>query len=649
MGVLDSIGSGAEAGANFLGHLLNLPIVSPLLELPRMVHDQSRNAQAEKAKEQYLQSAGNGTGAQSGGLQQIPSGPSAGQPVPQGGAGSHGQGPTLQVPVATMAHLIHKAGGLAALHGSMGPQGGSITGIPGAVDTSVNTQGMGAQPTGSAMGLPKPEAQLFNTQTPLQQPMGQPHGQQPTPQIPQGQTPPPTMPPVSPSKQFRDQINKIYSPETLSRLSKEDPTQYKKIMAMRGIANYDQGNASAAMTDLMSAGVPATQAIAILQEQRNQKSLTKFHQKLAEGSPPAQSPAQTAGSPAVTQPPQITREDFIKKNIPLLNSVGPAGRAQAYRDLIEQSQAYPLAKDAGSASASQQIPSFLEGLSQAKTPQEVQKLIADQVSKLPPGARAPFSGMTKPYLDNWQKSYSASQKDSSLTGPALDLMAKQYLATGSMPSFGMGGQRQKEAVANRAAEIAKQEQLSPSDVIFNQREIKAGSQALGQIQKSQGMIMQYESTANRNADIALAESEKTTRSGEPVFNRWLMAGRTAVGGDAQVARFNAANQTFGNEYAKVMSGGYGAAATSDSARQEALSMLNTAQTPEQYRSVIGLLKQEMRNRMKAMAETRTFLENGIRMSAGGKSKGPGHSSELKVGAKFTVPGKGVGTIISVEP
>ena len=643
MGVLDSIGNAAEAGANFLGHMLNVPIVSPLLELPRVLHDQSRHAQYERAKEQYAQ--GSGGNPSSGGLQQIPSsGAQAAPPgqIPQ--TPQSGQDPMLQVPVKTMAHLIHKAGGLAALHGSMDPQGGSITGIPGAVDTSTNTQGMGNQPSGRALGVPEVGAQLLNRVRPPESV----HGQSPTP-APAPQIPPVAPLPINRSKQFRDQINKIYSPETLARLSKEDPTQYKKIMAMRGIANYDQGNASAAMTDLMSAGVPATQAIAILQEQRNQKSLTKFHQKMAEGSPLPQSPAQTAGSSPVTQPPQITREDFIKKNIPLLNSVGPAGRAQAYRDLIEQSQAYPLAKDAGSASASQQIPSFLEGLSQAKTPQEVQKLIADQVSKLPPGARAPFSGMTKPYLDNWQKSYVASQKDSSLTGPALDLMAKQYLTTGSMPSFGMGGQRQKEAVANRAAEIAKQEQLSPSDVIFNQREIKAGSQALGQIQKSQGMIMQYESTANRNADIALAESEKTTRSGEPVFNRWLMAGRTAVGGDAQVARFNAANQTFGNEYAKVMSGGYGAAATSDSARQEALSMLNTAQTPEQYRSVIGLLKQEMRNRMKAMAETRTFLENGIRMSAGGKPKASGNATELKVGAKFHVPGKGVGTIIGVEP
>ena len=581
MGFLSSL----ERGMDTAGRVLGLPVVSPLLELPQYLHRQNQDAALEKA-----------VGS-----------------LDQKGAPSR----SLLYPTAPV-------------NGNAPTPAGSL-GLLASADPPLPANFKPGQP------LPRPSAQEI--------PQGAQIAQGP-PRLVSSATPPGTR-----SKEFLATLQKIYSPEALASMKKTDPKQYAKVMAFRGIANYDQGNAQGAVADLVEAGLPATDAIAILQEQKTQKAMGQFGetlQNLLKGPAPAPGPkppvmvpperlspmSQTGSGQAVPASlPQggesstlptardgmpLTKQEFTQKAFKALLSVPPAQRNAAFQQVQQIASTLPDRKELAPLRAQQQLPAFEAGLSAARTPQDVQNLIASQIQKLPVAARDPFIKSISPLLANWQKNYAVQQKESTLTGPALDLAAKQYLATGTMPSFGMQGQKQKEAVMNRAAQMQQSEGLTPDDVVFNQNELKTGRQALGQIQKSQGMIMQYEETAYKNADLALKAADQTDRTGVPVFNRWKMAGMSAVGGSPEVARFNAANQTFVNEYAKVMSGGYGASATSDSARQEALSMLNTAQTPEQYRAVVDQLKKEMNNRMQAMKDTRAFLENQMKRAISGK-------------------------------
>ncbi|MHB1933623.1 MAG: hypothetical protein ACYCR5_04475 [Leptospirillum sp.] len=593
MGVLDTL----RRGMNTAGETIGLPVVSQLLEIPQYIHDQNQKSSVEKA------------------VQQLD------QPRER----------DLSYPTAPVK--------------SPSPAGGQGLGVLASADPPLPANFTPGQP------LPRPTG----NQIP------------PGAQVAQG--PPLLTTGPSRSKEFLTAVNKIYSPDALVHLQKTDPKQYAKVMAYRGIANFDQGNAQGAVADLVEAGLPAGDAIGIMQEMKNQKAMGQFSQTLqgllkGSGSSPGVEPG-----PNVMVPPQqvspsgasasgakgvltgspsqggspvptardgmpLTKQEFMQKALKAMGTLPGAQRNAAFQQVQQIASTLPDRKELGPLRAQQQLPEFERGLAKAKTPQEVQALVASQVQSLPAPARGPFLGLIKSRLQNWQQGFATQQKESTLSGPALDLAAKQYLATGTMPSFGMQGQKQKEAVMNRAAEMQKAEGLTPDDAVFNQNEIKAGRQALGQIAKSQGMIMQYEDTAYKNADLALKAMEKADGTGVPVFNRWLMAGRSAVGGDAAVARFNAANQTFVNEYAKVMSGGYGASATSDSARQEALSVLNTAQTPEQYRAVVDQLKKEMNNRMEAMRHTRTFLETQIRQAISGKKDKP-QSGSLPQGA---VPG-----------
>jgi hypothetical protein len=597
------------------GRVLGLPVVSPLLELPQYIHNQNQKAATEAALQTYERNAGDQ------------------------GAPAHSS-PTLQ------RSLVYPLA-------QPGPQGGGLQMAANGADpvfpANFHTGQMLPRPTGNevpqgaqiAQGPPQMVAKVGGSVTVPARP--------------------------SASKLFLDNLNKIHSPESMALLQKQDPNQYRKIKAWRGIANFDQGNTAGAMADLVDAGLPATSAIAILQEQKNQKAMGQFGQTLQTlmqgsrsrggtspssasvaspgqaSSPPQAGPPQgvPTGMPQGTPPPSypmaqdgmpLTKQEFMQKSFKALQTVPPAQRNAAFQQVQQMASTLPDRKEIGPFLAQKALPAFEEGLGTAKTQADVNGLISRQLQSLPVAARDPFLKSINPLLQNWQKGLATQQKESTLTGPALDLAAKQYLATGTMPSFGMQGQKQKEAVMNRAAQLQQAEGLTPDDVVFNQNEIKAGRQALGQIAKSQGMIMQYEDTAYKNADLALKAADKVDRTGAPVFNRWLMAGRSAVGGSPDVARFNAANQTFVNEYAKVMSGGYGASATSDSARQEALSMLNTAQTPEQYRAVVDQLKKEMNNRMEAMRHTRTFLEDQIRKAISGKKGGAASAKKLPAGA-----------------
>jgi hypothetical protein len=181
--------------------------------------------------------------------------------------------------------------------------------------------------------------------------------------------------------------------------------------------------------------------------------------------------------------------------------------------------------------------------------------------------------------------------------------AWRYLTDGTLPTNmgrGVQGAGQATAIRNRSAALAKEMGMSPDEIRMAQLTNKTQVQAIGQLAKAKAQILQFEKTANMNSDLALEASEKVDRTGVPVLNRWIQAGRTQIAGDPEASKFHAATETFVSEYAKVMSGGYGAAATTEGAQQRAHTLLNTAQTKEQFRENVGQLKREMGNRVKAL-------------------------------------------------
>lgn len=194
---------------------------------------------------------------------------------------------------------------------------------------------------------------------------------------------------------------------------------------------------------------------------------------------------------------------------------------------------------------------------------------------------------------------------------AIDNAAARYNLDGTLPPMGMGkaGSQGRQAILNRAAELAGG--ASGTDQRAGQLDNKATAAALTKVSAQKNMVASFEKTANANADLALGLSDRVDRTNINIFNRWLQSGRTGTG-SVEAAQFNAANQTFMNEYAKIMSGSMGNTAVSDAARKHAEEMISTAQSKDQYAGVMRTLKTEMGNRMKGFEDQETELRTKLR-------------------------------------
>ena len=252
------------------------------------------------------------------------------------------------------------------------------------------------------------------------------------------------------------------------------------------------------------------------------------------------------------------------------------------------------------------------------TPQETQAITTQnkvrEQSALAPGLAQQHQTNSNIDLTNAIAKDEAINKNTNaqVTDEAINNAAARYNIDGTLPAMGMGKEAAagRSAILNRAAELATG--TSGADQRMGQIDNKANSGALNQLQKQQSMVSSFERTFTKNADLATNLSNKLDRSGVPIFNTWKQAGQKAVTGNADLSAFHAATETVINEYAKISSGSMGNTAVSDAARKQAQSILNTAQTPEQYIAVLSLLRQETQNRMSSFDAEKEALRKSFK-------------------------------------
>lgn len=205
-----------------------------------------------------------------------------------------------------------------------------------------------------------------------------------------------------------------------------------------------------------------------------------------------------------------------------------------------------------------------------------------------------------------------SRIGSLLTAEGLDLAAQEYLNTGKLPAgLGKDSSGTNAKIISRSAEIAAANGDDAKAAALRRAGFVASKTALAKLTSQRTLVGAFERTALKNLEIALAESQKVDRTGVPVLNRWLLAGKKSIGGDVEVGRFHAALTSALNEYAKVLSGATGAAGISDAARKEAESLLSTANTPDQVAGIIDIMKREMANREAGFAEQEAQLQESM--------------------------------------
>ena len=167
--------------------------------------------------------------------------------------------------------------------------------------------------------------------------------------------------------------------------------------------------------------------------------------------------------------------------------------------------------------------------------------------------------------------------------------AEEFINSGKIRSLGRGEDAtvKRTKIINRANELLTERGINPSSLPALRQENAAVTSSLRQLLKQYKMISSFETNAYLNAD--LAKEANANDSNDPEIKK-------------------SAQNSFVNEYAKIMSGSMGNTPVSDSMRQHAHEMLNLARKKGQYDEVMDILKRDIDNRMKGFDdEIKSYL------------------------------------------
>lgn len=200
------------------------------------------------------------------------------------------------------------------------------------------------------------------------------------------------------------------------------------------------------------------------------------------------------------------------------------------------------------------------------------------------------------------------------TGAVLDedtvnMVAQQYIKTGSMPPLGYGpaGAAARRQVLKKAGEMVAQ---TGGDVATNKAEFGSEAASLKQLQNYVNRVDASQNVFLKNLNQVDKYSEAGIAGETPIFNKWIQAGRRATG-DADVAAFDAAIKTAAREYARIMSGPTSNAQLTVSAQANADEMLSSAMNADQLQAVITVMKQDVENSKQAAQEQLQQIRDSI--------------------------------------
>lgn len=203
----------------------------------------------------------------------------------------------------------------------------------------------------------------------------------------------------------------------------------------------------------------------------------------------------------------------------------------------------------------------------------------------------------------------AAQPEATLDESTTKSMAAQYLAGDKsvMQNLGRGAQGAANIVKLRT-EIynqANEQGLNGKDIVNNFNEQAGNLAGQRSIGTRSANISLAANEANNMIPIALEASAKVPRGEWMPWNKMVQAYQTGTS-SPELARFVAATNSLVNSYVRAVSP---SGVPTDSMREHAYSMLNSAQSPKAYEAVTSIMQDEMKAAMAAPAQVRKELRH----------------------------------------
>jgi hypothetical protein len=200
-------------------------------------------------------------------------------------------------------------------------------------------------------------------------------------------------------------------------------------------------------------------------------------------------------------------------------------------------------------------------------------------------------------------------QESTLDEGTTKAMAAQYLAGDKsvMTNLGRGAQGAANIVQLRT-EIYKQAEaagLNGKDIVNNFNEQAGNLAGQRSIGTRAANISLAANEANNMIPIALKASESVPRGEWMPWNKMVQAYQTGSS-SPELARFVAATNSLVNSYVRAVSP---SGVPTDSMREHAYSMLNSAQSAKAYKAVTDIMQDEMKAAMEAPGQVRKELRH----------------------------------------
>jgi hypothetical protein len=187
---------------------------------------------------------------------------------------------------------------------------------------------------------------------------------------------------------------------------------------------------------------------------------------------------------------------------------------------------------------------------------------------------------------------SQQQATSTLSSEDLRALAQRQILTGEKPSFGLGKSKDRDAYNRALAEELRNDPDSASA----RAAYKAGSANLGQLAKVRGQVGAFEDAFQADLKNAETAAANVPRGSSKKFNSWVQLAQANLEDDPELAAFRVATQTAVNQYARLMFSATGGGTSTDSAREHAEGLLNTAMGKGSYGAALKQMQLEVKNR-----------------------------------------------------
>jgi hypothetical protein len=281
-----------------------------------------------------------------------------------------------------------------------------------------------------------------------------------------------------------------------------------------------------------------------------------------------------------------------------------------------------------------EVPGKAIQLHEGPTPQwfaDPDNPLVGQFIKPEVGASPPLNAAGKPYIPKTSVNQAGIE---SLSEDALRTQVDKAIQTGVDPSLGFGGglrSKYFEMFNTRVKELG----LNAGD-IGTQKAVQASLRsALSGLEGQAAKINAFASNFDKNIEVAEKLLEKNDpRTGVPIANKWIQAGKRSITGDADIAALDVAVKTVANEFARLTTSATGGGQLAEEEIKKAEKLLAAAQSPEQMKAALSVMKADRHNRERSFNEQTQNLKERLRQPAGGASQGPAGTQNVPGGSSY---------------